>query len=103
VGGTLTQAWASLKSFKRNEARPSQPPDDPGNPTVNFRGEHRTNATHQSTSGPEATLAKKCAGKKPSLCYSANAMMENCNTLLLDFRSSLPMAVPSGSPRRNGR
>src|SRR5690242_8226565 len=47
VDGTLIEAWASLKSFKRKDAGPSQPPDDPGNPTVNFRGEHRSNATHQ--------------------------------------------------------
>jgi transposase len=49
VDGTLVEAWASLKSFKRKDREPSQPPDDPGNPTVNFHGERRSNATHQST------------------------------------------------------
>jgi hypothetical protein len=44
VDGTLIEAWASLK-----DAGPSQPPDDRGNPTVNFHGERRSNATHQST------------------------------------------------------
>src|SRR5438445_5235071 len=59
VDGTLVEAWASLKSFKRKDREPSQPPDDPGNPTVNFHGERRSNATHQSTTDPEAKLAKK--------------------------------------------
>src|SRR6267143_3371196 len=59
VDGTLVEAWASLKSFKRKDAGPSAPPDDPGNPTVNFHGERRSNATHQSTTDPEAKLAKK--------------------------------------------
>src|SRR5258708_22221947 len=57
VDGTLVEAWASLKSFKRKEAGPSEPPDDPGNPTVNFHGERRSNATHQSTTHPEAQPA----------------------------------------------
>jgi len=86
VDGTLIEAWASLKSFKRKDAGPSEPPDDRGNPTVNFHGERRSNATHQSTTDPEATLAKKGAGKEAKLCYSANALMENRNTLLLDFQ-----------------
>src|SRR5229473_960242 len=86
VDGTLVEAWASLKSFKRKEAGPSAPPDDPGNPTVNFHGERRSNATHQSTTDPEAQLAKKGAGKEAKLCYSANALMENRNALLVDFQ-----------------
>src|SRR6516164_6520902 len=86
VDGMLIEAWASLKSFKRKDAKPSPPPDDPGNPTVNFHGERRSNATHQSTTDPDATLAKKGAGKEAKLCYAANALMENRNTLLLDFQ-----------------
>jgi IS5 family transposase len=85
VDGTLVEAWASLKSFKRKDREPSQPPDDPGNPTVNFHGERRSNATHQSTTDPEAKLAKKGAGKEAKLCYSANALMENRNGLLIEF------------------
>src|SRR5579864_7029090 len=85
VDGTLVEAWASLKSFKRKDREPSQPPDDRGNPTVNFHGERRRNATHQSTTDPEAKLAKKGAGKEAKLCYSANALMENRNGLLLEF------------------
>jgi transposase len=45
VDATLIEAWASLKSFRRTDAGPSPPPDDPGNPTVNFHGERRSNAT----------------------------------------------------------
>ena len=86
VDGTLVEAWASLKSFRRKDAGPSVSTDDPGNPTVNFHGERRSNATHQSTTDPEAMLAKKGAGKEARLCYSANALMENRNTILIDFQ-----------------
>src|SRR4029434_2431652 len=58
VDGTLIQAWAGLKSFQRKDV-PPPPPDDPGNPTVNFHGERRTNATHQSTTDPDARLFRK--------------------------------------------
>jgi transposase len=85
VEGTLVEAWASLKSFKRKDREPNQPPDDPGNPTVNFHGERRSNATHQSTTDPEAKLAQKGAGKEAKLCYSANALMENRHGLLIEF------------------
>jgi IS5 family transposase len=86
VDGTLVEARASLKSFRRNDGKPTEPPDDPGNPTVNFHGERRSNATHQSTTDPEARLAKKGAGKEAKLCYSANALMENRHALLVDFQ-----------------
>jgi IS5 family transposase len=85
VDGTLVEAWASLKSFKLKGQPPSEPPDDPGNPTVNFHGARRSNATHQSSTDPEAKLAKKGAGKEAKLCYSANALMENRNGLLIGF------------------
>jgi hypothetical protein len=61
VDGTLLEAWASLKSYQRKEGKQS-PPDDPGNPTVNFHGEKRSNQTHESKSDPEAKLARKGAG-----------------------------------------
>ena len=86
VDGTLVEAWASLKSFKRKDGGSGEPPDDPSNPTVNFRGERRTNATHQSTTDPEARLARKGPGKEARLCYSANALMENRNTILIDLQ-----------------
>lgn len=86
VDGTLVEAWASLKSFKRKDRGPEQPPDDPGNPTVNFHGERRSNLTHESSTDPEAKLARKGPGKEAKLCYSANALMENRNTIVLDFQ-----------------
>jgi hypothetical protein len=86
VDGTLIEAWASLKSFKHKDEGAGQPPADPGNPTVNFHGEPRRNATHQSTTDPEALLARKGQGKEARLCYSANALMENRHALLVDFQ-----------------
>ena len=86
VDGTLIEAWASLKSFKRKDQKPGEGPDDPGNPTVNFHGERRSNETHQSTTDPEALLARKGKGKEAKLCYSANALAENRNCLLIDIQ-----------------
>jgi len=86
VDGTLIEAWASLKSFKRKDQNPGDGPDDPGNPTVNFHGERRSNQTHQSTTDPEALLARKGKGKEAKLYYSANALAENRNCLLIDFQ-----------------
>jgi transposase len=63
VDGTLIEAWASLKSFQRKDQKDAPPPDDPGNPTVNFHGEKRSNDTHESTTDPDARLARKGNGK----------------------------------------
>jgi transposase len=87
VDGTLIEAAASLKSFRPKDEPPSdEPPDDRGNPTVNFRHERRSNATHQSTTDPEARLAKKGKGKEARLAYAGHALMENRNGLLVDFQ-----------------
>ena len=80
VDGTLVEAWASLKSFTRKEEAPG-PPDDPGNPTVNFHGERRRNATHASTTDPDARLARKGRGQEAKLCYTGHVVMENRNGL----------------------
>ena len=79
VDGTLIEAWAALKSFRPRDERPGdrRPPDDPGNPTVNFHGKKRSNATHESTTDPEAQLARKGPGKEAKLCHSAHVVMEN--------------------------
>ncbi len=83
VDGTLLEAWASLKSFKKvGDVDP--PPDDPGNPTVNFHGEPRSNATHTSTTDPDAKLARKGAGKEAKLSYTGSVLMENRNGLAID-------------------
>ena len=78
VDGTLVQAWAGQKSFQRRQGRPGpQADDDPGNPTVDFRGERRSNATHQSTTDPEALLARKGKGREAQLAYRGHVLMEN--------------------------
>lgn len=80
--GTLIEAWASLKSFVRKDGTDqkkieSSKDDDPGNPTVNFHGETRSNRTHQSTTDPESVLYRKAKGKESKLCFGAHVLMEN--------------------------
>lgn len=82
VDGTLLEAWAGLKSFKRTDAGPTPPPDDPGNPTVNFHGETRTNATHASTTDPDAQLARKGPGKEAKLAYLGHVLLDNRHGLV---------------------
>src|SRR5215467_5018226 len=84
VDGTLVEAAASLKSFKNKDDQGGAPPDDPGNPTVNFHGERRSNQTHQSTTDPEAMLCKKGKGKEAKLGYAGHLLMENRNGLAID-------------------
>jgi transposase len=84
VDGTLLEACASLKSFKRKDGEPPAPPEDPGNPTVNFHGEERRNQTHISTTDPDAMLARKGDGKEAKLSYSGHVLMENRNGLIAD-------------------
>jgi transposase len=82
VDGTLIEAWAGQKSFKPKDSRAADNPpkdDDPGNPSVDFHGERRRNDTHQSTTDPEARLARKGAGKEAKLSYAGHVLMENRN------------------------
>ena len=82
VDGTLLEAWASLKSFRPKGATSSEPPDDPGNPTVNFHGESRRNDTHQSTTDPDAMLARKGAGREAKLSYAGHVLLDNRHGLV---------------------
>jgi IS5 family transposase len=82
VDGTLIEAWASLKSFQRKDEK-NEPPDDPGNPTVDFHGEKRSNDTHESTTDPDALLARKGSGKEAKLSYNGNLLTENRNGLII--------------------
>ena len=84
VDGTLIEAWASQKSFQRKGKAEAAPPDDPGNPTVNFHGEIRRNDTHESTTDSDARLARKSGGHESKLAYCGNAMIENRNGLVVD-------------------
>lgn len=81
VDGTLIEAWASLKSF-----RPKDDDDGDSNGWSSFKGETRSNETHESKTDPEAKLARKGNGQEAKLCYSGHAMMENRNGLLVDVR-----------------
>ena len=83
VDGTLIEAWASQKSFQRKD-QPVPPPDDPGNPTVDFHGEKRSNETHQSTTDPDARLARKSGGHESKLAYCGNVLIENRNGIVVD-------------------
>lgn len=92
VDGTLVEAWASMKSFK---PKSSSAADDPGsgsdapspgggrNAEADFRGEKRSNATHGSTTDPDARLYRKGEGKEAKLCFMGHALMENGSGLLV--------------------
>jgi Transposase DDE domain len=86
VDGTLIEAWAGQKSFQRKDGKSAAPPhdDDPGNPTVNFHGEQRSNDTQQSITDPEALLARKGKGKESKLSYAGHVLMENRHGLAVD-------------------
>lgn len=98
VDGTLIQSWASLKSFRPKDEPANRPPTEGGsNPSVNFRGERRTNTTHQSTTDPEARLARKSDGAPALLCHSGHALVENRHGLCLD----ISVAVADGHAERD--
>jgi transposase len=97
--GTLIESWASLKSFVRKDGADakkvqSAKEEDPGNPTINFRGEPRRNDTHQSTTDPESVLYRKANGKEAKLCFGGHILMENRNGLCADFTIHDPIAEP---------
>lgn len=117
IDGSLIDAWASVKSFKKKNSDDGDddegpPPDDKGNPTVDFHKEKRSNATHESTTDPEAKLARKGKGKEAKLSYSLNGLIENRNGLLVNLSvlpadgyaerdAALMMLEESVSPDRN--
>src|SRR5204862_1298789 len=80
--GTLLEAWGSLKSLRRKDEGPTPAPDDPGNPTVNFHGESRRNDTHQSTTDPDAWLARKGPGREAKLSYAGHVLLDNRHGLV---------------------
>ena len=97
--GTLIESWASLNSFVRMDVADamkvqSAKDEDPGNPTINFRGEPRRNDTHQSTTDPESVLYRKANGKEAKLCFGGHILMENRNGLCADFTIHDPIAAP---------
>lgn len=84
VDGTLIEAWASQKSFQKKDGGDQKPKDDPGNPTVDFHGEKRSNETHASTTDPDSRLARKSGGHEARLAYCGNVMIENRHGLVVD-------------------
>jgi transposase len=94
--GTLIESWASLKSFARQDGSDAKKinsarDDDPGNPTVNFRGEPRRNDTHQSTTDPDSVLYRKGNGKEARLCFGGHVLMENRPGLCAEFTLHNPV------------
>jgi transposase len=89
VDGTLLEAWASQKSFQRRDHPTPPSDDDPGNPTVNFHGERRSNATHESTSDPDARLCRKGKGREAKLAYLGNLLMDNREGLAVGAQVSI--------------
>ena len=82
VDGTLLQAWASMKSFRPKDGG-GDPPDGGRNGEQNFRGEKRSNETHEGTTDPDARLYRKGDGRESRLCYMGHAVMENRNGLAI--------------------
>jgi transposase len=83
VDGTLIEAWASHKSFRPKDEDPDD--KDDGNGWSSFKGQKRSNETHESKTDPDARLARKGNGQPARLAYSAHALMENRNGLIVDF------------------
>ena len=89
VDGTLIEAWAGQKSFKRRDNDDQlnpPPPDRSSNPTVNYRKEKRSNQTHESVTDSEARLFKKSRGSEARLGYLGHVLTENRNGLVVDVR-----------------
>jgi transposase len=82
VDGTLLEAWASHKSFRPKDDASSDD-DDTGNPTVDFRNEKRSNATHRSVTDPDARLARKGKGKEAKLSFQGSVLLDNRHGLVV--------------------
>jgi hypothetical protein len=87
VDGTLSEAWAGQKRVKRKETVPPEPPpDDPGHPSLDCRGERRTTATPASTTDPEARRSKKATGPEATRASLGHVLRENRHGLVVDTR-----------------
>ena len=96
VDGTLIEAWASMKSFQAKDGS-GKPPEDGGrNPTVDFKGERRSNETHESTTDPDCRIYRKSNGDKSVLCFMGHALMENRTGLVVDTETT----ITSGTAER---
>ncbi len=85
VDRTLIEAWASQKSFQRKDGSGAdKPKDGPGNPSVDFHGEKRSNNMHESATDPDCRLARKGGGHEAKLAYCGNVVIENRNGLVVE-------------------
>jgi hypothetical protein len=82
----LLEAWAGAKSFQPKNKKDSVSPDSSGNPTVDYRGEKRSDETHESKCDREAQMARKGADKEGKLSYRENLLVKNRNGLIVDSR-----------------
>ena len=87
VDGTLLEAWASLKSFRPKDGG-GRPGGSGRNTEADFHGEKRSNATHQSSTDPQARLYRKGGGQEAKLCYLGHALMDNRHGLIADTRTT---------------
>ena len=84
VDGTLIQAWASQKSFRRKDGNDDQTPSGPGrNAQADWKGTARSNDTHSSTTDPDARLFRKSHNTASTLCYQGHVLMENRSGLVV--------------------
>lgn len=97
--GTLIESWASLKSFRprRDDEDDDSNGFKPSNPDVDFKGQKRSNKTHQSRTDPDAVLYRKGRGKEAKLCFGVHALMENRNGLLTAIDVHNPIAETESS------
>jgi transposase len=100
--GTLIESWASLKSFVRRDGADTKKverskDDDPGNPTISFRGQQRRNDTHQSTTDAQSVLYRRAKGREARLYFGAQALMENRHGLCAQLTIHNPIEQPEVS------
>jgi transposase len=100
VDGTLVEAWASLKSFRAKDGN-GEPPGPGRNRSRDFHGEKRTNATHASTTDPQARLFRKGPGKEAKLSFMGHLLMENRSGLVVNAGLTEASAGPNARLRSN--
>jgi transposase len=84
VDGTLLEAWASHKSFRPKDGSGGPPP--PGrNAELDYHGERRTNETHQSSTDPEARMARRSNSVAAKLSYAGHLLLEHRHALIADM------------------
>ncbi|MBZ5495937.1 MAG: transposase [Acidobacteriia bacterium] len=93
VDGTPIEPWAGQKSFKKKGNNTVDATDDSVNPTVDFKGEKRSNKTHPSTADPDARLYKKAKGQESKLCWQGHVVMQNRNGLVVNARVTKAMGT----------